>query len=406
MPPPRSSNVPGSNFKWNPQAPNEITPTGGKGQYGGAFDDYGHHFYCSNRNPLMFTVMPYEAMLRNPHAGITQVHEDIATPGAETRVYPLQITHTTADAHAGTNTACSGLGVYRGHLMPELKNNVFVPDPTGQLVTRYKIEPNGASLKATRVGDRTEFFRSSDEWSRPVNFTTGPDGAIYICDIYRRWIDHARFFPEEFVKTHDMRQGENHGRIWRVVPKGTQKLVAKTPGQYHAIPEVGWGDVPAEHADRALFLKVPAITDAGELAAILTKHADDPWMAKMVASASSKQMGRVLSQLGDSFFSTFSETAAPPSAPSPPDRSPMPRPMTSKRCSRFCKNNPANSSGGSPPCSKVSPDCPKATKTPPRRSPRSNPRSTPSSPIPNHRSISASPCCRCFPRASGPPSSR
>ncbi|MFM2142298.1 MAG: hypothetical protein RLZZ476_842 [Verrucomicrobiota bacterium] len=213
--------IPGSNFKWNPKT-GEITPTGGRGQYGGAFDDYGHHFYCSNRNPLMFTVMPYEAMLRNPHAGITQVHEDIATPGAETRVYPLQITHTTADAHAGTNTACSGLGVYRGHLMPELKNNVFVPDPTGQLVTRYKIEPNGASLKATRVGDRTEFFRSSDEWCRPVNFTTGPDGAIYICDIYRRWIDHARFFPEEFVKTHDMRQGENHGRIWRVVPKGAK----------------------------------------------------------------------------------------------------------------------------------------------------------------------------------------
>ena len=299
--------VPGSNFKWNPKT-GEITPTGGKGQYGGAFDDWGHHFYCSNRNPLMFTVMPYEAMLRNPHAGITQVHEDIATPGAETRVYPLQITHTTADAHAGTNTACSGLGVYRGSLMPELRNNVFVPDPTGQLVTRYRVEPNGASLKATRVGDRTEFFRSSDEWSRPVNFTTGPDGAIYICDIYRRWIDHARFFPEEFVKTHDMRQGENHGRIWRVVPKGTKQLLTKTPGKYHAIPEVGWGKVPADHAARALFLKVPGITDSKELAAILTEHADDPWMARMVAASASKQMGRVLSQLGDSFFSTFSES--------------------------------------------------------------------------------------------------
>ncbi|WP_294387485.1 PVC-type heme-binding CxxCH protein [Prosthecobacter sp.] len=300
-------NVPGSNFKWDPRT-DKITPTGGKGQYGGAFDDYGHHFYCSNRNPLMFTVMPYEAMLRNPHAGITQVHEDIATPGAETRVYPLQITHTTADAHAGTNTACSGLGVYRGDLMPELRNNVFVPDPTGQLVTRYKIEPNGASLKATRIGDRTEFFRSADEWCRPVNFTTGPDGAIYICDIYRRWIDHARFFPEEFVKTHDMRQGENEGRIWRVVPKGTKKLVAKVPGKYHAIPETGWGDVPAEHADRALFLKVPGISDAGELATILTQHADDPWMAKMVASAASGKMGTILSKLGSDFFKTFSET--------------------------------------------------------------------------------------------------
>jgi len=213
--------VPGANFKWNPKT-GEITPTGGKGQYGGAFDDWGHHFYCSNRNPLMFTVMPWSAMLTNPHAGITQNYEDIAPAGPETRVYPLKITHTTADAHAGTNTACSGLGVYRGDVMPELKNNVFVPDPTGQLITRYKVEPNGASLKATRVGERTEFFRSADEWSRPVNITTGPDGALYVCDIYRRWIDHARFFPEEFVKAHDMRQGENEGRIWRIVKKGSK----------------------------------------------------------------------------------------------------------------------------------------------------------------------------------------
>ena len=298
--------IPGSNFKWNPKT-GEITPTGGRGQYGGAFDDYGHHFYCSNRNPLMFTVMPYEAMLRNPHAGITQVHEDIATPGAETRVYPLQITHTTADAHAGTNTACSGLGVYRGGLMPELKNNVFVPDPTGQLVTRYQIEPNGASLKATRVGDRTEFFRSSDEWSRPVNFTTGPDGAIYICDIYRRWIDHARFFPEEFVKTHDMRQGENHGRIWRVVPKKGQLITSSTSKTTGIGMDSAFKPQP-EHPERALFLKIPTITDTKELAAILTKHGEDPWMAKMVASASAKNMGSILSQLGDGFFNHFSAT--------------------------------------------------------------------------------------------------
>jgi putative membrane-bound dehydrogenase-like protein len=306
--------IPGSNFKWDPKT-GEITPTGGKGQYGGAFDDYGHHFYCSNRNPLMFTVMPYEAMLRNPHAGITQVHEDIATPGAETRVYPLQITHTTADAHAGTNTACSGLGVYRGHLMPELKNNVFVPDPTGQLVTRYKVEPNGASLKATRVGDRTEFFRSSDEWCRPVNFTTGPDGAIYICDIYRRWIDHARFFPEEFVKTHDMRQGENHGRIWRVVPKKSGPAVpAGSVAAGTAAPHF-----PAlkEHAGRIIFNKLLLKVDAddqpdGQHLAIRTdaicQYPEDPWMAKAALSSSTYTAGHVLAQLlaDERFSKTYS----------------------------------------------------------------------------------------------------
>ncbi|MFN7562959.1 MAG: PVC-type heme-binding CxxCH protein, partial [Prosthecobacter sp.] len=308
--------IPGSNFKWNPKT-GEITPTGGKGQYGGAFDDYGHHFYCSNRNPLMFTVMPYEAMLRNPHAGITQVHEDIATPGAETRVYPLQITHTTADAHAGTNTACSGLGVYRGHLMPELKNNVFVPDPTGQLVTRHKIEPNGASLKATRVGDRTEFFRSSDEWSRPVNFTTGPDGAIYICDIYRRWIDHARFFPEEFVKTHDMRQGENHGRIWRVLPKGTKSgSVVSTDQNAAGTAAPDFQPLP-EPEGRKLFFKIIAEHDDGQVfddqdaiirANAIASNPEDPWMARAALSSSIDMAGHVLAlTLADErFIQTYS----------------------------------------------------------------------------------------------------
>ncbi|MCB1226311.1 MAG: DUF1080 domain-containing protein [Verrucomicrobiales bacterium] len=299
-------NIGRTNFKWDPKT-GQITPVTGYGQYGAAFDDWGHYFFCSNRNPLMFAVMPYQDVHRNPRAGIATGLQDIAPFGADTRVFPLQITHTTADAHAGTNTACSGIGVYRGSLMPELKNNVFVPDPSGQLITRYQIEPDGASLKATRVGKHTEFFRSSDEWCRPVNFTTGPDGAIYVCDFYRRWLDHARFFPEEFVKTHDMRQGEHHGRIYRIVPKGTAATAAAngfapSATQPFALP------LPAESPARATFLRVPQISDPAELAAILTQHADDPWMSKMVASAASGKMGRILSLLGDAFFTKYSET--------------------------------------------------------------------------------------------------
>lgn len=333
-------NVPRSNFKWDPRT-GSIEPTGGLGQYGGAFDDWGHHFYCSNRNPLMFTVMPYAAMMRNPRSGIEKNYEDIAPAGADTRVFPLKITHTTADAHAGTNTSCSGLGVYRGGLMPELKNNVFVPDPTGQLITRYRIEPHGASLKATRIGERTEFFRSAEEWCRPVNFTTGPDGAIYVCDIYRRWIDHARFFPEEFVKTHDMRQGENHGRIWRIVPKG--KIVPKiepAPKETESLRawlnhENAWqretaqrlllerGELPdrplrlKEHAQRITFEKLLSKADAEgppdrELVALrvaaISAAPEDPWIAKAVLASSTHTPGIVLDELlqRDDFTRQFS----------------------------------------------------------------------------------------------------
>ncbi|MEN3942947.1 PVC-type heme-binding CxxCH protein [Prosthecobacter sp. SYSU 5D2] len=318
------ANVTRFNFRWDPKT-GKIEPTSGYGQYGGAFDDYGRHFFCSNRNPLMFAVMPYEAVMRNPYAGIGQGHEDIAPAGAETRVYPLMITHTTADAHAGTNTACSGLGVYRGPLMPELKNNVFVPDPTGQLVTRYKVEPKGASLKATRVGDRTEFFRSSDEWCRPVNMTTGPDGAMYICDIYRRWIDHARFFPEEFVKNNDMRQGENEGRIWRIVKKG-QKVAKVEPAPKDAGELKAWlkhenawqretaqrllaeqgaagGGETVVDASRKTFFDVlnkpdaDAAADAAVIqarATAISESPEDAWMTRAVLSASTHSAGAVL----------------------------------------------------------------------------------------------------------------
>jgi putative membrane-bound dehydrogenase-like protein len=228
--PAQKQNFARSNLRWDPVS-GALEPASGFGQYGGCFDDFGHHFFCSNRNPVMFAVMPHAAVVRNPLAGISQGAEDIAPSGSESRVYPRQLTHTTADAHAGTNTAACGLGVYRGDLMPELRNQIFVCDPTGQLITRYRIDPKGASFTATRVGDHTEFFRSRDEWCRPVNVTTGPDGALYVCDIYRRYIDHARYFPEEFAKTHDLRAGENEGRIWRIVPKGSK------PRAIRSLPE-------------------------------------------------------------------------------------------------------------------------------------------------------------------------
>ena len=175
----------------------------------------------------MFSVLPIEVITNRPKSGLSQTWENIAAFGPDSRVYPLQVTHTTSDAHSGTNTSACGISVYRGGLMPELHGNLFVCDPTGQLITRFSTpKPNGASLTTQRIGAQTEFFRSRDEWCRPVNITTGPDGALYVCDIYRQYIDHARFFPEEFVKTHDMRAGERHGRIWRIVPKGYKSQYA------------------------------------------------------------------------------------------------------------------------------------------------------------------------------------
>lgn len=212
------------NLRYDPRD-GGIETVSGAGQFGGTLDDYNRHFFCSNRNPAMFAVMPLEAVKRNPLAGIAAGHEDIQPPGAP--VYPIALSHTTSAAHAGTHTAACGIGLYRGGLMPDLAGNLFVCDPTGQLVTRNRLVPNGASFVAERVGEKRDFLVSGDEWTRPVNVRNGPDGALYVVDMYRRFIDHARFFPEDFAKSHYMRAGFDQGRIWRLAPKGAKPAPAK-----------------------------------------------------------------------------------------------------------------------------------------------------------------------------------
>jgi len=207
----------------------EMKPSTGVGQYGGSLDAFGRHFFCSNRNSAIFAVMPLEAVQREPLAAISAGHEDIEPPAA--RVRPIALSHTTSEAHAGTYTAACGLAIYTGDLLEELRGDAFVCEPTAQLVTRLQLQEQGASFATERMGDTREFLASSDEWSRPVQIRNGPDGALYIVDMYRRFIDHAIFFPDEFVESNYLRAGLDQGRIWRIVPKGAE------PRPVEALPE-------------------------------------------------------------------------------------------------------------------------------------------------------------------------
>ena len=208
-----------TNLLFDPKT-RQIEPVSGFGQFGACQDDWGRRFFCSNQNPAMTAVMPLWAVKRNPFDQIAEGHEDIAPSGRDAKVYPHDFSYVSSISHIGTNTSACGLALYRGGHIPELKGNLFVCEPTGQLVTRSVLKAKGPSFVAERVGEKKDFLVSSDEWSRPVNLRNGPDGALYICDMYRRFIDHARFFPEGFPKSHFMRAGFDQGRIYRLVKKG------------------------------------------------------------------------------------------------------------------------------------------------------------------------------------------
>ena len=60
--------------------------------------------------------------------------------------------------------------------------------------------------------------------SGPVNLATGPDGALYIVDMYRELVEHPQFVPESVRGAVDFRRWHDRGRIWRVRPRADRGI--------------------------------------------------------------------------------------------------------------------------------------------------------------------------------------
>lgn len=230
--------IPRVDFRFHPQTM-KFEAVSGAGQFGNTIDNFGHRFFSSNRNPIMTDVLTMDEVRKNPFAGVSVGHTDVGPAGENTRVYPLVTMKSNWLSHAGTHTSACGVTAYRGGLFgPESDRNVFVCEPVGHLVTRNIIEPLGATLTARRARENADFIASTDTWFRPVSLATGPDGALYLADMYRLWVEHPKFVPDDVAAKMDWRAGEDKGRIWRIVweqaeepkpfvsPESTDDLVA------------------------------------------------------------------------------------------------------------------------------------------------------------------------------------
>ena len=80
------------------------------------------------------------------------------------------------------------------------------------------IEPKGAGFEVKRADEGREFLTSSDQWFRPVNLAVGPEGALYVVDMYREIIEDysaiPRYLQQQYLES--LRNGQKHGRIWRI----------------------------------------------------------------------------------------------------------------------------------------------------------------------------------------------
>jgi glucose/arabinose dehydrogenase/mono/diheme cytochrome c family protein len=212
-----------------------------RGQWGLTQDDHGRPFFNSNSDFLRANLFAESLGNRNPNfpatAGLgVQIMKDQSTwpshptPGVNRGYEPKQLRD---DGTLAKSTATCGPSVYRGTLFPkEFRGNVFIPEPAGNLVKRVVLTEKKSVLTAANPAENSEFWTSTDERFRPVSSYTGPDGALYVVDMYRGIIQHTSFLTHYLIaniKDRNLETPHEMGRIWRVVPTQSKPKTPKLP---------------------------------------------------------------------------------------------------------------------------------------------------------------------------------
>lgn len=338
-----------------------LKPTTGKSQFGLDFDRFGNRFICMNRIQVQQVVTEDSTWGANPHYHFNKTVENLPEErlddllkgyNAGARIYPLTQHLTTADSHAGTFTAACAVTIYESNGLPERYfGHVFSCDPTGNLVHFDELIPNGPTYVARRENTQTEFVASSDHWFRPVFLTTGPDGALYVCDMRRKTIEHPDYLPQEVRKRTDFESGKELGRIYRIratknsqrafnVPRTNQSNPTlnfhKTESSFHAAVDAsrreGLREIPhrpelpplskLEQSIFSGYYDILAINNASDaqthrkpfqiamvsrfwehplrsavLARILTQHGESEWIRAACLNASSGYNRQILREI-------------------------------------------------------------------------------------------------------------
>ena len=227
-------------FSFDPATVTMRAETGG-GQHGFSFDDFGRKFVSNNSSHIRM-VMYEDRYLRAANwftmpPGLI----DIAREGPAAEVFrlspeePWRTIRTRwrvagqvpgpiegGGRASGYFTGATGVTIYRGDAYdPSFSGNAFIGDAGGNLVHRKILKENGVAFEAMRPPDELnrEFVASKDLWFRPIQFANGPDGCLYVIDMYRETIEHPWSIPPGLKKHIDLDSGRERGRIWRIAPE-------------------------------------------------------------------------------------------------------------------------------------------------------------------------------------------
>jgi len=257
-------NVSGRDLRIRPDT-GEMEAASGQTQFGRARDDWGNWFGNNNSNPIWHYVLDERDLRRNPHAPVSTTKAMIAVEPGAAPVFPISRTLARYNDFSKANrftSACSTT-IYRDDLLgEEFYGDAFVCEPVHNLVSRLVLTPDGVTFKAERSPNErdSEFFASSDNWTRPVMVRTGPDGALWVADMYRFVIEHPKWIPAEQQRKVNLYAGSDRGRIYRIVRESNSACCgaaepssgAAATSDSRAWLEQKWDDVPVEKVTERL----------------------------------------------------------------------------------------------------------------------------------------------------------
>ncbi|MES2455745.1 MAG: c-type cytochrome [Bacteroidota bacterium] len=206
---------------------NEYLHEGPGGQWGLANDNYGRLYFSAAGGEA-----PALGFQQNPAYGrldfgdqyndeFQAVWPIISTPDVQGGVGRLR-----PDSTLNHFTACTGQSIFRGNSLPaDVNGDLFICEPVGRLIRRAKVTNTNGKITLTNAYNKEEFIASTDMNFRPVNSITGPDGCLYIVDMYRGIIQESEWTkPGSFLRPKIVSRGlDKHvgrGRIYRLVYDG------------------------------------------------------------------------------------------------------------------------------------------------------------------------------------------
>ncbi len=183
------------------------------------FDDYGRMFETHNLEHISQLVFPDRyvnnvSLISEHRLCNISNHEE----NGLARIYPIgeQESRVNHPEQSGYFSGSCGVAHYGGGTLGDLNNSIWVCDVVLNLIHVDKLTPNQSRFTADRAFEKSDFLASTDRSFRPVNLTTGPDGNMFLVDMYRGVIEHPEWIPDEIEETLDLQAGTEKGRIYKI----------------------------------------------------------------------------------------------------------------------------------------------------------------------------------------------